>query len=200
MEEVWKEIKGYEGLYEISNLGRVRSLDKVTITTNGRRFPFKGRILKNKKRADGYLEIGLTKDKKRKSYRVHRLVAETFIPNPDNKKYVDHINTIKDDNRVENLRWVTASENQYNELTMIRKKEYKGEKCYWYGVTGKDNPLSIKVVQLSMDGELIKIWDGINETRKFGYNHVWECCNGRRVKHKGYRWMYYEDYIKLNDK
>ena len=93
------------------------------------------------------------------------------------------------DNRVENLRWVTASENQYNELTMIRKKEYKGEKCYWYEVTGKDNPFSIKVVQLSMDGELIKIWDGINETR-----------NGRRTKHKGYRWMYYEDYIKLNGK
>ncbi len=198
MEEIWKSIKNYEGLYEVSNLGRVRSLDRVTITTNGKTVPFKGKILKTIKHKNGYLKVNLNKDKKQKTHLVHRLVAEAFIPNPNNKKYIDHINTIRDDNRVDNLRWVTASENQYNDLTTINKKKYSGDKCYWYGVVGENNPFSIKVVQLSKEGELIKIWDCINDTKKCGYSHVWECCNGKRNMDKGYRWMYYEDYIKLN--
>lgn len=128
--EEWKLIKNYEGLYEVSNLGRIRSLDKLVKGRKGTEYIKKGKILKQIKHVNGYMKIGLTKDGKRKTFLVHRLVAEAFISNPENKPYIDHINTIRDDNRVENLRWATASENQYNELTTIKKKEYKGEKCY----------------------------------------------------------------------
>ena len=111
-EEIWKPIKDYEGLYEVSNLGRVKSLNY--------RKTGKEKILKNMKNNNGYLVVGLTKNGKRKNYLIHRLVAEAFIPNTEGKPHIDHINTIKNDNSVENLRWVTNKENNNNPLT---KKE-----------------------------------------------------------------------------
>ena len=99
--EIWKPILGYEERYEVSNLGMIRKIQ-------GR---YAGRILKCFTDSDGYLCISLTKDYKSKSFFVHRLVAMTFIPNLENKPQVNHINGIKSDNRVENLEWVTASEN-----------------------------------------------------------------------------------------
>lgn len=127
--EIWKDISGYEGLYQVSNLGRVKRLAGISIKGKD----IKERILtvSNHK---GYLMITLYKDKKQKTYRIHRLVAEAFIPNPDNKPEVDHINTIRDDNRVENLRWVTKSENMSNPITKERSSEVRsGENSYWYG-------------------------------------------------------------------
>ena len=197
--EEWKLIKNYEGLYEVSNLGRIRSLDKLVKGRKGTEYIKKGKILKQIKHVNGYMKIGLTKDGKRKTFLVHRLVAEAFISNPENKPYIDHINTIKDDNRVENLRWATASENQYNELTTIKKKEYKGEKCYWYGKSGEDNPRSKKVVQFNLDGSIVKIWDSASQTEEFGFllSKVTACCRKERKTHKKYKWMYYEDYLRL---
>lgn len=94
MKEVWKDVKGYEGVYQVSNYGRVR---KITILKQC-----------NKK---GYRKISLHKQGTIKTFAVHRLVAEAFIPNPDNKLEVNHINAIKDDNNVNNLEWVTREEN-----------------------------------------------------------------------------------------
>ena len=105
--EEWKPVKNFEGLYEVSNLGRIKSLYK-----NG-----KEKILKPMKHRDGYLVVNLYKNGKRKGCKVHRLVAQAFILNIDNKPEVDHINTIRDDNRVENLKWVTKKENRNNILT-----------------------------------------------------------------------------------
>lgn len=196
--EIWKPIKGFEGLYEVSNLGRVRSLDRTIITRNGKKIFYKGKILKPINCSNGYLKVNLVKNKKQKTVNIHRLVAETFIPNPNNKPCVDHINTIRTDNRVENLRWATASENQYNELTTIRKKEYNGDKCYWYEKIGKNNPFSKKVVQLTLEDNCIKIWDSASDTGRNGFltSKVAACCRGERKTHKGFKWMYYEDYIK----
>lgn len=115
--EIWKPIKGYEGLYEVSNLGRVRSLDREIIYKNGTKHIHKGKILKLQYDRYGYLYIILNNKCDTKKCTVHRLVAEAFIPNVDNKPCIDHINTIKDDNRVENLRWVTYKENMNNELS-----------------------------------------------------------------------------------
>ena len=128
-EEVWKPIKDYEGLYEISNLGRVKSLNYGGTG--------KGKILKNIEDRKGYLKVCLTKNGRHKILKVHRLVAEAFIPNPGNKPCVDHINTIKNDNRVENLRWVTHKENSNNPLTKKKMSEnhtnIKGENHPFYG-------------------------------------------------------------------
>ena len=96
--EIWKDIEGYEGLYQVSSWGRVK---------NSRT----GRVLKAGKHKDGYLQVLLCKNGKRTTYRVHRLVAQAFIPNPQNKPQVNHIDEDKENNRVENLEWVTNTEN-----------------------------------------------------------------------------------------
>ena len=106
--EIWKEIKGYEGLYEVSSEGRVRSL------IGGNYLSFKS--------FNNYQRVGLCIHSKQKWFLVHRLVAQAFIPNPDNKPEVDHINCDRMDNRVENLRWVTSKENSNNPLTKQNKR------------------------------------------------------------------------------
>lgn len=115
--EVWKDIQGYEGLYQVSNLGRVKSLRRSKIR----------KLYKDDK---GYFRVTLKKKGKSKNFQIHRLVATAFIPNPENKPEVDHINTIRTDNRVQNLRWVTSSENSNNPLT---KKHFIGKNHPMFG-------------------------------------------------------------------
>lgn len=118
--EIWKDIVGYEGLYQVSNLGRVKSLDRIS--KNGRFL--KGKYKKSTQDKDGYEKVSLSKDGLPNCYLVHRLVAMAFIPNPENKPEVDHINTIRNNNVVENLRWVNKSENNNNPLTKSHRKEF----------------------------------------------------------------------------
>lgn len=119
--EIWKDIKGYENLYQVSNLGRVRSLDRITVSGrgNGKRL-IKGRILVGGV-VNKYHFVRLTQlDGSKKNFYRHRLVAEAFIPNPDNKPCVDHIDGNPNNNVLNNLRWATASENQNNPITLER--------------------------------------------------------------------------------
>lgn len=194
MEEIWKPVKDYEGLYEVSSMGRVKSL-------NYRRTG-KEKVLKGKLNNSGYLKVTLCKEGKAKEYFIHRLVAIAFIPNPDNLPCIDHINTIKTKNEVVNLRWVTYKENNDNPLTKKKSIEnhadMSGSNNPFYGKYGKDFPTSRKVIQLTLEGELVKIWDCILDTkRQGGFSHdcVSACCKGKQKTHKGYKWMYYEDYI-----
>lgn len=107
MKEIWKDIKGYEGLYKISNLGKIKSLSRPR---NKYQF-IEEHILKTRLTHRGYELVSLSKDGKLKSFYVHRLVAQTFIENPEKKSCVNHINGIKIDNQVNNLEWCSYSEN-----------------------------------------------------------------------------------------
>jgi len=108
--EIWKDIIGYEGIYQVSNLGNVRSLDRMVLHKNGGMQFKKGKLIKPQYNEKGYLRYDLIGRK----CRAHRLVAEAFIPNLNNKAEVNHINAIRDDNRVCNLEWNTKSENNKN--------------------------------------------------------------------------------------
>ena len=110
--EVWKPVVGYEGLYEISNLGRVKSLIRG--------------IIRKQRLNKGYMYIGLHKDGVEKMCKVHRLVAEAFIPNPKNKSDVNHKDQVKTNNKLENLEWATRKENtNYSKEKLKRIKRYK---------------------------------------------------------------------------
>lgn len=114
MGEVWKQIKGYEGLYDISNYGRVRSHNKTYRVglRNNRHATKKGKILKDNVLNTGYCQVALYKNKKNKKKAVHRLVGKAFVPNPDNKPQINHKDGNKQNNHYTNIEWVTARENQ----------------------------------------------------------------------------------------
>ena len=128
MEEIWKDIKGYEGLYQVRNLGRVKSLDRVV---NGKKL--KGRFISLNVDTKKYLFVWLNNGNKKKMFRVHRLVATMFIPTIKGKEYIDHINGIRDDNRVSNLRWCTHQENDNFSLSRLHRSQSKIGNKYFLG-------------------------------------------------------------------
>lgn len=112
MDEIWKDITGYEGLYQVSNLGRVKSL----------KFG-KELILKHSKDKDGYVMVGLWKNNHNTTAKVHRLVAQAFIPNPENKPQVNHLKGIRNDNRVTELEWATKSEDAIHSWNVLKREK-----------------------------------------------------------------------------
>ena len=107
---MYKAVKNYEGIYEVNELGEVRSVDRVVEYRDGRVRNYKGKVLKLKMDKQGYAMVGLHKNGVRKMCLVHRLVAEAFLPNPDNLPEIHHLNHERNDNRAENLAWVTSAE------------------------------------------------------------------------------------------
>lgn len=136
MKEIWRDVKGYIGLYMVSNLGRVKSLERIVKHPKGGSRIINEKILTNVL-MNNYLKVSLYKDGKKKDFRVHRLLANAFIPNPNNKPTVNHINGIKTDNRVENLEWNTSKENT--------KHAHENNLCY-KGETHFNSKLNDKIV------------------------------------------------------
>lgn len=122
MKEIWKDIEGYEGYYQVSNKARVRSLDREVRHSVNSTQTVKGMILKQQVNVDGYMVISLWKKSKLKGLRVHRLMAQAFIPNPHNKLEINHKNGVKDDNRMENLEWSTSTENNRHRVNVLGYK------------------------------------------------------------------------------
>lgn len=127
MEEIWKDIDGYEGIYQISNLGRVKSLSRVVIRKNGAPNGVKEKFFKRKVHSTGYYIVGLTQSGKTKNVKLHRLIAKAFIPNPKNLTDVNHINYDRSDNRIENLEWTSHRENGVHGFRNTKKtSKYPG--------------------------------------------------------------------------
>lgn len=122
--EIWIDVKDYEGFYQVSNLGRVKSLDRIVLPNKF----YASKILKGSLNKDGYRRILLYKNSKYKGTSIHRLVATHFIDNPENKPCINHINGIRNDNRVENLEWVTYSENERHAYDVLGKVSYGAKK------------------------------------------------------------------------
>lgn len=172
--EIWKAIEGYEGRYEVSNYGRVKSLNYHRTG--------KEKVLKPAIDSNGYWRVGLYKNSKRKFFSVHRLVAEAFLPNPQNLPEVNHKDENKANNRVENLEWCTAkyNSNYGTHIQRVIKKTTNGK-------------LSKKVLQLDLQGNLIKEWASAHEVeRKLGmYNTcINACCKGKIKTAYGFIWKY----------
>lgn len=186
--EQWKDIEGYEGLYQVSNEGRVRSLDVEIDAYNfsakkNIKYIKKGRILKQHRDKDGYLLVGLSSSYNGKVIRkVHRLVAEAFIPNPDNLPEINHKDECKANNVWTNLEWSDRSHNmRWNDLS-----NRIGHKL-------RNNPkISKKICQYSLNGELVAVFDSTREAERQGYNHgcISSCANGRIKVYKGCLWRY----------
>ena len=163
--EIWKDIKDYEGLYQVSNFGRVKSI----------RFG-KERILKSGTNNWGYLFVKLCKNGKIKPFLVHRLVAEAFLPNTDNLPCVNHKDENKQNNNVNNLEWCDV---KYNN-TYGTRTEKSSKKC------------SKPVLQYTLDGVFIREWKSTAECGRNGFNqgNVAACCRGERKTYKGFIWRY----------
>lgn len=172
MQEIWKPIVGFEGYYEVSSFGNVRSVDRYVVNNKGLRL-IKGQIIKQTKQKNGYLYVGLYKKQKHKLIRVHRLVAEAFIPNPNNLPFINHRDENPLNNIVENLEWCTPKYN-INYGTCIERRCNKKQKL---------------VLQYTLDGEFVKEWQSLKEIEcELGikqYN-ISRCCNGKRKSACGY--------------
>lgn len=174
--EIWKDIKAYEGLYQISNSGNVRSLDRYE--TNGRTMIlYKGKMLSKaiSHSNKGYYIVSLSKKGKSTKKYIHRLIAEAFIPNPNNYPCINHKNENKLDNRIENLEWCTDI---YNINYGNRNKK-------------ASKNISKRIVQISKDNKIIKVWDSIDKAQKeLKISNISSCCLNKRKTSGGYIWKY----------
>lgn len=182
MQEVWKNVKGYERYYQVSNLGKVKSLERIIKHWKGGNKTLKERILKPGKSEEGYLLVVLHMNKKGKTKRIHRLVAETFIENQENKPQVNHINGIKDDNRTINLEWVTAKENVNHgyKTGLITNKHSTGENNHMTKFVDqdiRDIRRMYKETNLS-HSQIAKIYD----VKKSTISHIINKVNWKHVK------------------
>ena len=170
--EEWKDIQGYEGLYQVSNKGRVRSLERDVMQPYREGFRtkhLKEHLLTQQRSNDKYLRVKLNG----KYVSVSHIVASAFVSNPNGYTVVHHKDHNPNNNSVENLEWKSKEEHD---------EKHSKEKC-------------IVVYQYTLDGEFVKVWESTNECGRNGFcqAHVTDCCNGKRKTHKGYIWKYSEN-------
>lgn len=180
MQEIWKDIDGYEGRYQISNLGNVKSLNY-----GGRGY---ARNLVPKINNYGRLWVELMKDGKKRQFLIHRLVGMAFIPNPDNLPQINHKDENPKNNRVDNLEWCTGLYNVHYYLerhpNVARERKTPSR---------RNRRLNIRINQIDSDGNIVKVWDDVRTaTVATGYNQwsITQCCDGVRHTAYGFKWQY----------
>lgn len=193
MKEIWRPIKGYETYYEVSNLGRVRSVDRIVAYSNGIKCLHKGRILKPYKDArenKGYLRVELKKYGIFKKFAIHRLVAQAFLPNPDNLPQVNHKDEDKTNNFIflkkdgsvdldkSNLEWCTQAYNNSYGTRLKRQVEKR----------------SMPVLQIDKEtNEIIAVYPSMSEAARHingSQGSIWNACNNTQKTAYGYKWEY----------
>lgn len=186
MQEKWKDIKGYEGLYQVSNFGSIKSLKRKrynyklqkTIEVNTERFlkPFADK--------KGYLRVKLQNNTNKKTVSIHRLVAQAFLDNPNHYPQINHIDGVKTNNLVNNLEWCTCSYNVKEAFNIGLSKK------------GKNHYRSKPIIQYDLDNNFIRQWDSIidaiNELKlnKYASSGISLCCQGKIKTAYGYKWKY----------
>lgn len=182
--EIWKDIENFEGIYQISNYGNVKSMERIVDIGNSRIYTQKEKIIKTYGKR--YRQVNLYKNAKCHHFYIHVLLAKSFIPNVNNKEQVNHIDGNKFNNNLDNLEWVTRSENSRHayDVLKINKRIYK---------KGLLNKLSKPVYQYALDGIFIKKWDSITEAVNFfkpKKASISMCCNKKIKQTLGYKWSF----------
>lgn len=179
MQEIWKDISGYEGYYQVSNLGNVKSMKRIVKRKNNGtgNLPLKSRILSPTTYPKGYKKVALRKNNMSKYFFIHRLVAEAFIPNPNNYPYVNHKDENPSNNHSDNLEWCT---NEYNMS---------------YGTLGHRISLakSKQVFQFDLNGNLLNAFYGVNEASRItniSSSSITNCCKGASKSAGGFLWSF----------
>ena len=182
MQETWIKVKGFD-LYSVSDQGKIRN-DKTK------------RLLKGGLDSDGYPQLILCKNGSRYNRKVHRIVAESFIPNPDNKPQVNHIDGNKQNNSVSNLEWCTNQENQNHFWQNLNNEDHKANRINSHKGKGllSDNPNAKSVKRLE-DGKIYKTIKEAAADLGISYIHIGEVCNGKRKTSGGYHWSYVKEVI-----
>lgn len=187
--EEWKDIEGYEGYYQISSLGRVKSLGRTyKVVRKGSTYNriIREHIMQLTKNEDGYLRVSLAMEKKKRAFLVHRLVASAFIPNPLNKPCINHLDENKTNNKADNLEWCSVWENSTygNRCKKIGEKSSKTPHTWLYK----------SVLQYSLQGILIKEYKSLREAANAvgakSTAGIQSCCVGRLKSSMGYIWKY----------
>lgn len=177
MAEVWRDVPGYEGLYQVNAAGQVWSRPRLSAGVKRPAYTICGRLLKPWRNSAGYLCVTLCKDGRKSKWLMHRLVASAFIPNPENHPIVNHINGDKADNRVGNLEWCSDEYNAWHNAHTLKH----------------ESTLAKRAVVCLDDG---KVYDSAAEAARAtgGHNqNIVKCCQGKRSQANGLRWAYAEE-------
>lgn len=177
--EIWRDVVGYEDTHQVSNLGRVRVKERVINTSTGKR-KYKSKLL-SVQTSGGYKFVILVVNNNRKTAYIHRLIAEAFIPNPDNLPCVNHKDEDKNNNSVDNLEWCTVAYNNTYGTRLERVSKTRSK----------------PIIQYSLDDKFIRIWDSTKEAAEFigcCRENINRCLVGATKTAYGFKWRYVEDY------
>lgn len=178
---LWRPVLGFESLYEVSNKGDIKSLNRVVNHPKSGKLTLKGKLIRQQDNGRGYKQVTLYKEGNKYCKRVNRLVAESFLPNPEKLTQVAHLDETRWNNSLSNLKWVTPKENA--NFPKFKKRISK---------SNKNGKLSKRVIQKDLEKNIIKVWDSVSECGRNGFNqgNVSSCCRGEKQKYKNYYWSY----------